>query len=290
MLNENGTTPTPKRRRMWCVTKKVYLKDSPELESETVSEIVFGQGVYGIRIKHPVNGKIEIEYQMNGKTIKGWGALQGFSTNQVENYAGLFFTNGAGKRIPTAKFMFGKVEDYILPGERVTMLAKVGDWCLTNRGWSKFKWFTKERDVYDPLALEDLLYAVLAIAVKDYKTAVKRILEGRYEGEAGFIEQVDRMDEAGAWFHSDDYAKMFDPIPGKERFNSMNKSLGVDNDWIKKQLNKRDKLLSKRTRKEWRKKKRNRDTARRYKATGGSAQERGSLLQEDGDSDCPAVP
>ena len=121
----------------------------------------------------------------------------------------------------------------IAPGERIAVIARVGDWCLTAKGWTLFKWLTKERDVFDSKALRDVYGAALSQAAKDYCRCIRHLRRLKKGDEDRFHDLMYQLDILVGWFLSDDYLAVFDTVPGNERLDKMNEQLGVDKDWLR---------------------------------------------------------
>ena len=229
-----------KERFMYCVVKKAYMFETPEKGSKVVGEIEFGKRVSVSMKKEIVNGRIratyrEIDSRKTKLSYSGWVAVRALTKTRIEDYANLYFSNRTGKRVPVTYRFHGKTDSYIEPGDYVTMIAKVGDWCLTSKGWTMFNWLTKERDIVDASHLQLLLYGILARAAEDYRLIVKKIQQGKYADIDEFCSLVWRFDELCKWFRSQQYAEMFDPVSGKSRLAYLNSELGIDKAWIRKQ-------------------------------------------------------
>lgn len=224
---------------MYCVVKRATIRKSFENDSEVVGEITFGKQVFVKRNEIIiVNGKIFIYFYtganggFSSEYNHGWVNFRAVTFETLKDYAGLFFTNETGKRIPVADRYQGDVKRYIMPGEQISMIAKVGDWCLTSKGWSKFEWFTKCRDILNSEALTTLCYEILKCAVDDYRTYVTKIKRGKYRDSKDFCEKVTEIEKIEKFFKSNYYKVMFDAIPGEERLKDLNEELLIDQKWI----------------------------------------------------------
>jgi len=221
---------------MWCVVKRAAVKEAPDVGSNTAFYLPFGKAVF--IFKKIKNGMIRIlvnvEDKNGGKGIEktGWISPAALTRYKVVDYARLKYINKTGKIIPTTLRYNGKVAGKIMPGEHVTMIAKVGKLCLTSRGWTKFEWLTKEHYISDQEALETLCYGILARAVQDYRICVKRLQAHRYKDDHKYRELLAELRNISAWFQSDEYKLMFDAVPGAERLKRLNESLGVDEAWL----------------------------------------------------------
>ena len=163
-----------------------------------------------------------------------WIPLRAVTTKRVENYARLYYLNLNRNGIPvSAKYQSRKVIGRIAPGERISVIARVGDWCLTAKGWTLFKWLTKERDVFDSKALRDVYGAALSQAAKDYCRCIRHLRRLKKGDEDRFHDLMYQLDTLVGWFLSDDYLAVFDTVPGNERLDKMNEQLGVDKDWLR---------------------------------------------------------
>jgi hypothetical protein len=239
------------------VVKRAVIRKTPDSDSEVVGEIPFGKFVYITKDDCMiVNGKINVHFirgkKKNTKTnnyVYGWMNIKAITNHIVKDYAGLFFTNNTGKNVPVADKYQGEAKRYILPGDKIAMVAKVGDWCLTSKGWSKFEWFTKCRDIFDNVALITLSYEIMKYAVTDYKTLVCKIKIGKYSDAKDYYEKVTEIERIVKFFRSTYYNVMFDAVPGEERLNDLNEELGIDQKWIDEKFRIKKEIKERRKRK-----------------------------------------
>jgi hypothetical protein len=130
--------------------------------------------------------------------------MAALTATKVEDYAGLYFT--ALKDTPVynrfrGEKNHGKQIGVVPVGTRVKMIAVVGDWCLTSRGWGLTKDFRKNREIIDsPGFWNDLLGAYLKQAVNDFDTCYNRLKLGRYNGEEDFVVLAARLEEVERFF------------------------------------------------------------------------------------------
>lgn len=235
---ETNEMTKEKTIRLWCIAGKAVVRKDPDPDSEQIGTVLFGKSVKLNENSRAVNGRIEIQYQVGKEdkkqeTITGWVNPAAFTRTEVEDYAKLYFQNKTGKRVPVAKRFHGNAEGFVNPNETVEMIAKVGAWCLTSRGWSKFKWFTKVRDIIDAEEMTTLIYGILARAVEDYRITVRRLKQHKHKGVDDFRQLMWQLDDLTEWFQSAEYNIMFDSVPGRERLNDLNEELMVDEKWLK---------------------------------------------------------
>ena len=241
-----------KTRPLWCIAKSAAIREEPCSDSPELGRVKFGRQVsVNIEKYEVINGRIKCTYrdsQFNGRkpTITGWVLLKALTNKRIEDYSCLYFNNLTGKRLPVMNRMSGEVTGHIMPGEQVVVAAKVGDMCVTNKGWTRFEWLTKDREIFDHEGISVLLYGVLEWAVKDYKSILRQIKMYKYKDRTEFIELMDELENIILWFISDEYAMMFDSVPGRERLDDMNAEIGVDKKWLKDKFRIRDSITEKR--------------------------------------------
>lgn len=228
---------------IWCVVKRAAVKKAPDVESVTVDHLTFGQNVI-LGNKPVTNGFLKISYRMNDKKkthVTGWVSVKAMTRHEVEDFACLDFVNTTGKRIPViSSYYNGENMGYIDPGESVVVRAKVGRNALTNRGWTRFEWLTKEHYIFDQGVIDNVLYATLMWAVRDYRFAVKKILHKKYQNMREYCNLVDDVDDVGVFFMDRGNAMNIDKVPGPDRLDMLNEELGIDRSWLKEQICKRD--------------------------------------------------
>ena len=241
-----------KTRPLWCIAKSAAIREEPCSDSPELGRVKFGRQVsVNIEKYEVINGRIKCTYrdsQFNGRkpTITGWVLLKALTNKRIEDYSCLYFNNLTGKRLPVMNRMSGEVTGHIMPGEQVVVAAKVGDMCATNKGWTRFEWLTKDCEIFDHEGISVLLYGVLEWAVKDYKSILRQIKMYKYKDRTEFIELMDELENIILWFISDEYAMMFDSVPGRERLDDMNAEIGVDKKWLKDKFRIRDSITEKR--------------------------------------------
>lgn len=236
------TTPEEKKktRPLWCITKSVSIRKNPfpEDDNPVIGRVVFGKQVtaYGENLE-VVNGRVKItlrdaaNIEKKKPSVTGWALLRGFTSERVEDFAGLYHRNLTGKKIPSARNYRGTADRFISPGERVAVYAKVGEWALTSKGWTKHKWLTKDRDI-DLESIPELYYAVLEQAVHDYKNCVTRIKKHKHHGPEEFCSLVWEINDITKFFVSPEYGLLNDSVPGQERLADLNEELMVDEKWL----------------------------------------------------------
>lgn len=239
---------------VWCIAKSVVVRKTPEPDGEIIDRIYFGHASQMLP-KPVTNGRIKIEYcqrkEAHKRHVTGWVLAKAMTKQMVEDYSSLWFDNLTGHRLPVVDSYYnGKPVGFIEPGEQVAVSAKVGRFALTNRGWTEFGWLTKRREIFDQGVIDDVLIYVLAWAVRDYKSTVKKIKTRDYTGMKEFSRLVSNLEEIGVFFLDKSNTLNADKLPGRERFNSLNAELGIDEEWIKFQIMKadswRDKVVKKR--------------------------------------------
>lgn len=228
---------TERSKRIWCIVKRVPVREHPDKDSKEIGSIEFGNVVNTPVKPETVNGRIKVFYRINSKdgkkqTVTGWASLKAFTGVPVEDYSHLYYVNKTGKRVPVAMKYKGEVAGYVAPEEIVSMTARVGDWCLTNKGWSKWKWFTKHRDIIDQTRINTLCYAVIARASDDYRSCVKKLKKRKYKNGEEFCNLVWQMDDITKWFKSKEYAVMFDIVPGQKCLDILHSELMIDDKWL----------------------------------------------------------
>jgi hypothetical protein len=220
------------RHYAWCVFKSVVVRDDDGFD---IGKIVFGQSV-AVLERNSKKSKIMFNssksYGIGKKFINGWVLNIALSYDPVEYMAKLFFRNISDKRLPVSNRYKGEIFGYIMPNEKVEMIAKCGKWCFTNRGWTMFEWLTKCGVDCDTGALNTLAYAVMTMAAKDYTLAVKKIKTGKCRDPESFSKAIGTIDEVTRWFKGREYNFYFDDS-GEEKLYWMNESLGIDKKWLK---------------------------------------------------------
>ena len=237
-------------KTIWCIVKSVNVRETPDKDSGIIGYVRFGRSATTPVDGEVVNGMIQIKfidyYNDNKKAPPkvGWATPKAFTDTVVESYAGLFFDNLTGCRLPVSMRYKGVATGCIMPGERVSMRARCGDWGLTNRGWTRFEWLTKDRSVFID-AVPDLYFSVLERAVKDYKVSVMKLKIHKYDNGEEFCQIVDMLEDSALWLLDPECGGMVDTVPSKERFNDINEELAIDNKWIKNKLRMRKEIRDK---------------------------------------------
>ena len=227
------------RNTAWVIVKSVKVRDGEEKDSPVVATLDFGQVVNVIAA--PKNGRVHITCHKIGKWERGgtkyhhgWIPEAALTQTEVVDYAKLFFRNKTGRKVPvTTGYQKTNVIGYIEPREKVAMIARAGEWCLTNKGWTKFQWFRKCVGEFDDENIADLANNIILQAAKDYSLAIEKIRKGFINKES-FLEQIGRVDEITSWFCSprSDYCLFFEAGTGAEKLDALNKHLRVDKKWL----------------------------------------------------------
>ena len=223
--------------KRYVIVKRVTLRAKADHKSPEVCSIPFGRSVNILPNFQSKNGWVCVEYKTNtgksGVTRVGWILKRAIIKHKVEDYVRLRFINRTGKVVPVT-LCYGDTApyQYLRVGEAVEMIARCGEWCLTNRGWTLYKWFEKDKDVFDQHAIDYLFYSVLELAAKDYRRAVNRLKQKNLDSES-IIRSVIMIDDVASWFKSDDYKTYFDGVPGSQRLTEINSVLGITNKWLK---------------------------------------------------------
>jgi len=233
-----------RKQELWCVAKKAYVKDKPDMKSKTLATVPFYRSVVVLGRQPVTNGYIHVE-TTGRKLVRGWVKLRGFSHEFITNCAGLSYINKTGKKIPTASAYRGKQTGNIEPGERVKMIAKVDDWCLTNKLWTKGKWLTKDTDICDQAAIDTLINNVVAQAARDFASSVKRIKDGKCRTDYGFMCTMIDLIDVAEWFLSEEYKTIYShAINLEDPLAQLMKQAGVDKAWFKAQYKRYDELMA----------------------------------------------
>lgn len=268
----NSTLPNSKIiGRGWIVYKSVIVRDD---HGKEISKALFGQLMDiqnrsdGNRIRVEFNERIALR---NGsKRIIGWIPKQAIAAYPVEYYAKLLYRNVTGKRIPVSNRYKGQKCGYIKHAETVEVIVKCGEWCLTNKGWTLFKWLKKYPGDFDDVNLNALAVAMLLLTAKEYKNAVNRIKMGKCHDPESYARSVERIVEIKKWFSGKEY-QMYFSDNGSEKLDWLNETLGIDDKWIK---SKQDVLAQLKKKGRIRK----HDSAIRHTAARGTTSERGIIL------------
>ena len=232
---------------MWCVVKSAPVRTAPRLDADIVGTLRFKQLVYIHFSRQTTNGMIEcdsiVQNHKPNYRIIGWVPIKGLCKDRIEDYAGLYYQNLTGKRVPcTLNYYSRDVYTWILPGDVVQVIAVTGNWFLTEKGWTRAKWLTKCRDIFDQECMDTLIYNVLAQAVKDYCNAVRKIKQKKYGSDDGFVTCMSYISNVEHWFLSKTYREMFDPVPGDERLRDLMQKMEIDKEWMREQRLKAERI------------------------------------------------
>lgn len=265
----------PVIRRLWCITKSAVIRKEPNPDGEIIDRCLFGQVFYWDN-KPTTNGFISVRYLKtkapNERYTQGWVYQKALTEYKVEDYACLYFQNETGKILPTYdKHTCQQKLSTIAPGEIVMVKARVGGLALTTKGWTGWDWLTKRRYIIDQQAIDDVMMSALAQAVKDYRHIVKYLKEHRYNSIVSFVGLVNQLENICIFFLDKGNFLYCDSVPGKDRLNDLNEELGIDMEWVLRQVDKAD---------AWRN--RERDSTGRHKKSNRAAQKRRSVLPKNG--------
>lgn len=224
------------RNKRYVIVKSAIIRKKPDHNSNALYTVTFGKSVNLLPV-NPVGNWLLVEVKENNgkhKIIhKGWILRRALIKTPVEDYARLRFINCTGKTVPISmRYNDPNVYKYLKIGEAVSMIARVGDWCLTDKGWTRFHWFQKDTDVFDQHAIDYLFYSVLEQAVKDYRRAISKLKQRNLDDE-GFIRAIIMIDDVTSWFKSEEYKLFYDAVPGEERLRDLNQDIGIDSAWLK---------------------------------------------------------
>ena len=231
-------------RRMYCVAKCAQIKSRPTVNSRTITVVPFC-GQVNLLSKKPVNGMIYVDV-VGTDHIRGWTSPRGFTKKFIRNQAGLFYCNKTGKLIPvTNAFQSRKIVGYIRPGEMVRMIADVDGWGLTEKLWTRFDLLTKDRTICDETAMDALVYSVVALAGKDFRSCVRRLRDGKCTCDLDFMITMERLIEVSEWLLSDEYKKVYaPPLRTSDPLGTLMAEEGVSKEWFKEQLKHYDELMA----------------------------------------------
>ena len=223
----------------WVVVKSVKVRDSMEKDSPLVAILSFMQQVNVVERTH--QGKVRIICYRYGRAEKGEAKYytgyipeSAITYTEIIDYASLFYINRTGRPVPVSTgYCKANVIGYVKPGEVVKMIARCGDWCLTNKGWTKYRWFRKRIGDFSDSEISALANNIILQAVKDYELAIKK-LRGGFQTRDEFMDSIGRVDEVTSWFCSpkSDYCLFFETGTGQEKLDALNKHLRVEKKWL----------------------------------------------------------
>lgn len=212
----------------WVICKSAKVFDD---YGNVIDTLPFGKQTWKIDQKDNMIQILFASTDKKGK-LRGWIHQRALCPVRPVDYAMLRYENKTGKRIPASSRYKGQAERWILPGEQVAIRAVVGNWCITNKGWTLFEWLRKcPGDCFDE-DLHELLMAVLLQAVKDYQVAINKLRTGKCHSVDDYSRTFGRIDELTRWFTGKQYSLYFED-DGKEKLQWLNESLGVDKKWMK---------------------------------------------------------
>lgn len=222
---------------MYVCVKSAVIKDKPDGNPMYTAK-------FGTRVSRDFNheitdGRVYVKFYKRRRAnyaCYGWIPYKALTSDQIVNHAKLFYRNRMNRPVPVTDKRFGEnVIGTVQPGARVKMIASVGPWCITDRGWSKFEWFEKDKtiDCQDD-QIEKVWDAVIRQVVHDYTSSVKRIREKKYRSADDYKECVCTIMDINKWFVGKEYRFLYGDS-GKRRLENMNENLRVDEKWLKEQ-------------------------------------------------------
>ena len=230
----------------YVVSEYAVMRKKPERDSPVLTKVPFA--AYVTSFARKLEGNVKVSYRESnrkGHYYTGYVSAKALSTSPVEDYANLYYYNANDKRIPCVDRYNGKkLVGHIRPGEHVTVRAKCGDWCITNKGWTKIKWLTKDREICDMTGINSLLYAILGQAANDYCSDVKRLKTRRYKTLEEYCDICNDLEKIIVWFRGKKRVVKSDYVTVRERMDDLNDKMGVDATWIRRKLRARDFLYN----------------------------------------------
>ena len=233
MQNENRVV------NVYCIVKSTVIR---KRDGSIICSIPFGNPFkilarvenglyYGEAYKSNERGNVK---------YRGYVDSRAFSRYKVIDMAYLHYRNRTNQRIPTTMRYRGKADGWIEPGEEIHVLAKVGDWMLTGKGWTKADWLEKVRIICDTECMKNLVYAVITQTVKDYTAIIRGLQSGIRHYSKEIPDSIAEMRLIRQWFMEGNYLKIIDDqYSGEERLQMIDKDLGVTDEWIRQMLSKR---------------------------------------------------
>ena len=235
--------------RAWCIVKSAKVRELPDRGSNLVAVLPFMHVVH-LTGTPAVNGFVNVLFYGHHNRMKsGWIPKRALTMTMVQDMSGLYFRNLTGRTLPARIRFYGENDSEIAPWETVAVYALCGERCLTNRGWTLYKWLTKDREIYNQAGIDRLYYGVLAWAAKDYRSIITRIKQHRFRSQIEFYDLMFELSKIMEWFLGDEYMIMFDNVSGEERLDGMNRDLGIDRAWLKERFRIYDTITERRRKK-----------------------------------------
>lgn len=225
----------------WCIVKKATVRDDYGV---VIDHFHFGKQAWQI-------GEDENRLQVlfsgsDGKgKQRGWVLKQAMTNVPVKDYASLLYYNVTGKNIPISMRYKGDEDGRIKPSEIVAVKAVVGEWCLTSKGWTLFKWLKKYAGEFLDENINALASAMLLQAAKEYRIAIGKLRTGKCRDAESYGKAFGRIDEISRWFTGKQYELMFG-YDGKDKLQWLNENLGVDEKWLKEKRRVYEEISAKR--------------------------------------------
>ena len=222
----------------WCIVKSVCVRD---INGREIGKLRFGTQVlvlYADDNRH---------CEVFSRSFQGSGIVPtaSLSFHPIKDMARLPFYNAKPYDIPVSMRYKGEKTGVIEPDDIVSVIAITGDWCLTDRGWTKHKWLKKSLDIDDE-TIKAIAFAVVHRAVNDYKLVIHKLRKNAYRGADEYISLVNEMDVLRDWFSHEVYRGLFnEKLTGQERLEIIDRSLNVNRKWVENHHNKRDVLVVK---------------------------------------------
>lgn len=227
---------------VYCVVKSATLR---KRDGTKICNIPFGSQFHELcRMSDgTIYGEVyNPDYRRGYTKYRGYVQAKGFTKHKVVDMSYLYYRNATGKRIPTATRYKGEATGWIAPDETIHVIAAVGDWMLTGKGWTKSEWLEKKREVFDQECLKNLVYAIITQTVTDYKKIIRKLQSGSRYVSGELPDAITELRLIRKWFKDGDYLKVFeDSLTGEERLQCLDKELGVTEEWIKEILSKKNK-------------------------------------------------
>lgn len=233
MGNEN------RPKNVYCIVKSATMRKK---DGSFVCSIPFGSP---FRMLSKIDGgflygEVYIAGKHGNIKYRGFVNASGFSKNRVIDMSYLYYRNNTGQRIPVTMRYKGTASGWIEANEQIHVLAKVDDWVLTGKGWTKEKWLTKVRTIFDYESMKNLAYAVITQTVKDYYAIVRGLKANIRYYSRDYTDTIAEMRLIREWFKEGNYMKIIDdPYSGEERLEMLDKELGVTKEWVKETLSKK---------------------------------------------------
>lgn len=211
----------------WCVAKTATVRND---DGEAIEKLHFAMPVW---VMDEGAARSYVSY-VDGKHRKnGWVVNAALAEHPVRDYAGLFYENKTGKTIPVYNRFRGVKVGTLPKNSVVSVLAVCGAWCLTNKGWTMFRFLKKQIGDFFHENANSLFIAIMIQAAKDYQNAIKKIRTGKCYYPEDYAREFGVIDEVTRYFTGKSYEMYFGNDDGKEKLRWLNENLGVDDKWLK---------------------------------------------------------